>query len=120
MMEGVRPLAAGDGPGSARGEDASEMTAPGGEQRLTAIVRGEVQGVGYRYFAQRQARALGLRGYARNRADGTVEVVAEGSRPQLERLLAELWRGPGAARVAEVEATWSAATGTFGGFGIRH
>jgi acylphosphatase len=98
----------------------TEMTAPSGEQRLTAIVRGEVQGVGYRYFAVRAANALGLRGYARNRADGTVEVVAEGPRPRLERLLAELWRGPGAARVAEVETTWSAAAGTFGGFGIRH
>ncbi|HEY7983137.1 MAG TPA: acylphosphatase [Ktedonobacterales bacterium] len=97
------------------------MAAPsGGEQRLTASVRGEVQGVGYRYFAVRAANALALRGYARNRADGSVEVVAEGPRPQLERLLAELWRGPGAARVGEVAAAWSAAEGTFGGFGVRH
>jgi acylphosphatase len=96
------------------------MTAPSGEQRLTAIVRGEVQGVGYRYFARRQASALGLRGYARNHADGTVEVVAEGPRPQLERLLAELWRGPGAARVAEVDVTWTSAEGAFGRFDIRH
>jgi acylphosphatase len=96
------------------------MTAPsGGEQRLTAIVRGEVQGVGYRYFAVRQGNALALRGYARNRADGSVEVVAEGRRPQLDRLLAELWRGPGAARVAEVEATWSDAAGAFGSFSVR-
>jgi acylphosphatase len=96
------------------------MTEPSSEQRMTAIVRGEVQGVGYRYFARRQASALGLRGYARNRADGTVEVVAEGPRPQLERLLAELWRGPGAARVAEVEVAWTAAEGTVGRFDIRH
>ena len=97
------------------------MTAPsGGEQRLIAIARGEVQGVGYRYFAVRQANALALRGYARNCADGTVKVVAEGPRAALERLLVELRRGPGAARVAEVEVAWSAAEGTFSGFGVRH
>src|SRR5262249_62389679 len=43
------------------------------------IVQGRVQGVGYRYFARRQAEALGVTGYARNRADGTVEVVGEGT-----------------------------------------
>jgi acylphosphatase len=90
------------------------------DARLTAIVRGEVQGVGYRFFAVRQASALGLRGFARNLADGSVEVVAEGSGALLERLLAELWRGPGAAYVTSVGTAWSVAEGTFSGFVIRH
>ena len=57
----------------------------GRDQRLTAIVHGDVQGVGYRFFAQRQAARLGLRGYVRNLRDGTVEVVAEGPRPLLDQ-----------------------------------
>jgi len=50
------------------------------------LVHGRVQGVGYRYFVWRQAEALGVTGFARNRADGSVEVVAEGS----EQALADL------------------------------
>ena len=88
--------------------------------QLTARVRGHVQGVGYRFFARRAAVSLGLRGYVRNLPDGAVETVAEGSRGDLEALLAALWRGPSEARVADVEASWGAATGTFGGFSIRH
>ena len=91
-----------------------------GDLRLTAIVRGYVQGVGYRFFVQRHASALGLRGYVRNRPDGTVEVVAEGPRADLERLLVDLERGPYGAEIADVDATWSPAAGTFSGFQIRH
>jgi acylphosphatase len=68
----------------------------------------------------RLAAALGLRGYVRNRADGAVEVVAEGPRFQLEQLLLDLRRGPGGAQVSAVETTWSAAEGTFGSFAIRY
>lgn len=97
------------------------MTTPAGrDERLTAVVRGEVQGVGFRFFVTRQANALRLRGYVRNRADGGVEVVAEGPRVSLERLLRELRRGPSGAVVTDVEENWSEAAGTFGGFGIRH
>jgi acylphosphatase len=97
------------------------MAAPADrDERLTALVCGEVQGVGYRFFVVRQANALGLRGYVRNRPDSAVEVVAEGSRPWLERLLPDLQRGPTGARVARVEAAWAPATGEFRGFAIRH
>ena len=87
--------------------------------RLEARVKGEVQGVGYRFFAQRRASALGLRGYTRNLRDGSVEVVAEGPRAALNSYLDQLRRGPSAAEVSEVETTWDAATGEFSGFRIR-
>ena len=88
--------------------------------RLRAIVHGRVQGVGYRYFARREAAARGLSGGARNLSDGTVEVVAEGDRPALEAFVQALWRGPTAAAVERVDCEWSAADGTSSGFGVRY
>jgi acylphosphatase len=88
--------------------------------QLTARVRGRVQGVGYRFFVRRVAVSLGLRGYVRNLLDGAVETVAEGTRGDLEALLAALWRGPSGARVDAVETSWTEATGAFSGFAIRH
>jgi len=88
-------------------------------ERLEARVYGRVQGVGFRHFVNQQARALGLRGWVRNRRDGSVEVVAEGSRPALDALLAALYEGPPAARVRAVEARWGPAQGTFSDFHIR-
>ena len=55
-------------------------------ERLHGTVHGDVQGVGFRYFLMREAQRLGLRGWVRNRDDGTVEFVAEGSRDDLDRL----------------------------------
>ena len=88
-------------------------------QELHAIVRGVVQGVGFRYFVVRNALALGLRGYTRNDDNGDVEVVAQGPRPALERLLALLQRGPSAASVDEVQTTWRKPTEHFSGFNVR-
>lgn len=82
-----------------------------GMERLHAIVRGDVQGVGFRYFVQRRADQLGLRGWVRNNDDGTVEVVAEGGRSDLEQLKHALEEGPRMAHVDHVEAQWSTATG---------
>lgn len=79
--------------------------------RLTALVSGHVQGVGYRQFVQRRARDMGLGGYAENLADGRVEVVAEGSEQELERLLLWIKRGPPFARVQDVQTQQSEATG---------
>lgn len=61
-----------------------------------------VQGVGYRYFAQRAARRLGLAGYVRNLSDGRVEVYAVGDPDALNQLHLELQRGPGSAQVSSV------------------
>lgn len=88
--------------------------------RLEATVTGEVQGVGYRYYVLRIALRLGLRGYVRNLADGSVEVVAEGSRRLLDELLRELWRGPRGARVDDIRVSWRAPEEAFNGFRIVH
>lgn len=66
-------------------------------------VRGRVQGVSYRAATQAEALALGVDGYARNLADGSVEVCAIGTPDRLIRLESWLWRGPPAARVDSVE-----------------
>jgi acylphosphatase len=67
------------------------------------IVRGRVQGVGFRWFVEREAHMLGIAGWVRNNADGSVEVLAMGSRDQLLGLRSRLRSGPRAARVDEVE-----------------
>lgn len=88
------------------------------DQALRAVVRGMVHGVGFRYFVQRRALSLGLRGTVRNRDDGSVEVYAEGPRGALERLLDALREGPPSASVERVEQERAAATGTVSGFRI--
>ena len=86
---------------------------------LSAMVHGRVQGVNFRYFALRQARALGLTGYARNLRDGrTVEVRAEGERARLEELLTQLKVGPSRAQVEVVDTNWSEYTGGFRSFEV--
>jgi acylphosphatase len=67
------------------------------------LVRGRVQGVGYRYFVMQEAAGLGIAGFARNLPDGSVEVVAEGDDPVLQKLEARLREGPSFAKVAGVE-----------------
>lgn len=67
------------------------------------LVRGRVQGVGYRYFVMREAAALGVTGFARNLADGTVEVVAEGADDVLERFEDRLREGPSFATVSTLD-----------------
>jgi len=66
------------------------------------IVTGRVQGVGFRWFVEREARALGISGWVRNTDDGAVEVVASGTQDQLSRLRKALAEGPRAARVDDV------------------
>jgi acylphosphatase len=67
------------------------------------IVRGRVQGVGFRWFVDYEARRLGLAGWVRNNMDGTVEVLAMGSNEQHAALRNKLQQGPRAARVDEVK-----------------
>ena len=84
--------------------------------RLHLLIRGRVQGVGFRYFVVQRARSLALSGWVRNRADGTVEVRAEGERPALEALHQAVKQGPPAARIAEVVEDWSEETPQFRDF----
>ncbi len=67
------------------------------------IVQGRVQGVGFRYFTRQQAEALGIAGYARNRPDGSVEVVAEGTDDALRDFEARLRAGPDFAAVSGLD-----------------
>jgi acylphosphatase len=67
------------------------------------IVRGRVQGVGFRWFVEREAHLLGIAGWVRNNHDGSVEILAQGTRDQLSGLHSRLREGPRAARVDAVE-----------------
>lgn len=87
--------------------------------RLDVVVRGAVQGVGFRYFVLRQAAGLGLDGWVANAPDGSVCCRAEGPRPALEALLAALREGPPGARVDDVAAAWSESSGGLGRFTVR-
>jgi acylphosphatase len=87
--------------------------------RLRAVVRGEVQGVGYRWAVQRQAHRLGLTGYAENLPDGSVRVEAEGDPAHLDELEAFLRGGPRFAEVERLDSERVAATGEFRGFATR-
>ena len=82
------------------------------------VVQGRVQGIGYRYFVLRQADALGLTGYARNCADGSVEVVSEGGDGALAQLESRLREGPAFSEVSAVERESIAPRGD-GGFQVR-
>ncbi len=86
---------------------------------LRAVVRGRVQGIGFREYVLTRARFLGLSGYVRNLPDGrSVEVVAEGARPDLQQLLDYLREGPRMSRIDAVDAEWREATGAYDGFGV--
>jgi acylphosphatase len=91
------------------------------EQRLPAaryLVRGRVQGVGYRYFVLRHAEELGLAGFARNLPDGSVEVIAEGGAAALKKLEALLGEGPSFCHVTGVERQGAEERGA-SGFHVR-
>jgi acylphosphatase len=90
--------------------------------RISATVRGRVQGVGFRQFVYDQAQHLGLRGYVRNdRYDRQrVELVVEGPRPQLEEFERSLQGGPPGAYVTAVEAGWEKATLLYNRFEITY
>jgi acylphosphatase len=83
------------------------------------VVHGRVQGVGFRYAAVEVARRLGVAGWARNQADGTVEIVAAGAAPAVRGLVDWCHRGPPSARVTDVEEQPLADALPSGGFGVR-
>ena len=90
------------------------------KMRLHAIVHGQVQGVGFRAYTQREAITLELVGWVRNNSDGTVEVVAEGKKATLDRFLHWLETGPSYASVTRVEKSWGHYSGEFTRFSIRY
>jgi len=87
--------------------------------RLKAVIRGEVQGVGFRWSVQRKAVELGLTGYAENLPDGSVRVEAEGAPDRLDELEGFLHQGPHWAEVTSVDSERLPATGEFRRFEAR-
>jgi len=86
--------------------------------RLHAIIRGRVQGVGFRWFVLAKARALGLAGEVRNLSDGSVEVLAEGAKTDLETLARAIKDGPDSSQVERATVEWEDFAGNFSGFEI--
>ena len=82
--------------------------------RVRLVISGHVQGVWYRGSMQREAERLGLAGWVKNRPDGSVEAVAEGARALVDALISWCWKGPPAARVADVAVHEEAAQGLKG------
>ena len=85
---------------------------------VNLIVTGRVQGVGFRWFTQRQARNLGLAGWVKNRYDGSVEIWAEGPDGELESLKDAVGRGPAGSFVRRVEVRPATPTGRYFQFDI--
>jgi len=89
------------------------------KSQLHAIVEGRVQGVGFRAFTQRTAIIHGLKGWVRNRWDGSVELVAEGKYSDLEKFLITIKRGPFPGTTRNVKTVWNEASVGFTNFRIR-
>lgn len=101
--------------------DSGRGSGEAAEASLRVVVRGRVQGVGFREFVYTRAHFLGLRGYVRNLPDmRSVEVVAEGERPSLEQLLEYLREGPRGAHVDGLNVTWGEPTRRHTTFGVAH
>lgn len=87
-------------------------------QRATVQVSGMVQGVGFRYMAQRQARQQRLTGYVQNLDDGSLAVVVEGEEQDLKDFIRWCYNGVGPAIVQKIDTQWSGPTGEFSDFSI--
>jgi len=82
-------------------------------------IHGKVQGVGYRFFATRVARRLGLKGWIRNNRDGSVEAAVEGEKATIDEWIEELREGPRYAEVTKVEQDSKDFTGRLGDFDVK-
>ena len=87
--------------------------------RIHLIVSGTVQGVFYRANAKKVASGLGLKGWIRNLQDGNVEVLAEGRKPALDRLIEFCRKGPEGASIDNIEIEWDKFRNEFGSFEVR-
>jgi acylphosphatase len=89
------------------------------EAAVRVRVAGRVQGVGFRYFAQRTGLEAGLTGWVRNLPDGQVEAEAEGPRGALERWLEDLRQGPTLSRVDTLAVEWKKPSKNFKNFSVK-
>ncbi len=90
------------------------------KKQLHLIISGRVQGVLFRDYTRRQARALGLVGFVQNLPDGTVEVVAEDQEDSLNKLIEAVRKGSTFSRVKDVKVEWRETSGEFSEFTIRY
>lgn len=88
------------------------------EHAIRIIAHGRVQGVGFRFFVRQNAVAIGVTGWVKNCADGSVELHAEGSREQLELLVERVRQGPTFGHVSDLEVDWRTASNDFQTFDI--
>lgn len=96
------------------------MTEPSDRAYLRAVVRGRVQGVGFRWWVVQLARSLALVGRVSNQRDGTVLLMAEGNRAGLDEMAEQLWVGPRHAVVTGVDVEWSTPRDRWRRFNIDH
>lgn len=87
--------------------------------RIHVLISGEVQGVFFRAATRRAAAGIGVTGWVRNLPDGMVEVVAEGRKPQLDRLIDFCRRGPEGAKVDEISIEWGKPKNEFTNFSVH-
>jgi acylphosphatase len=90
------------------------------QKSVKVIIHGRVQGVGFRYFTQKNASRLGVVGWVRNRADGTVEIHAEGQESTLKQFLSRVKKGPSHADVTDVKVTWGEPTERYSSFQVTY
>jgi len=88
-------------------------------KRIHVVVTGQVQGVGFRYFVLARAEDAGVKGWVRNLADDSVELVAEAEESVLEAFLELVRDGPPTGHVNNLRVSWEKATGEFRGFHIK-
>ena len=88
-------------------------------ERIHIVVEGHVQGVGFRYFVERNALELCLTGWVRNLQNGDVEILAEGEKGSLDQFLSRVSSGPAGSSVLKLTQEWSVAENTFDRFSIR-
>ncbi len=89
------------------------------EARAHVFYTGRVQGVGFRYTAERFALDAGVTGWVRNLPDGRVELVCEGSRAQIEKLLASIAESQLGPHIRKTDCAWKGPTGEFGDFTVE-
>lgn len=89
------------------------------KNQLHAWVQGKVQGVGFRLYVRQRAIDLPVSGWVRNLNDGRVELLVEGSRPDLESLLTALRQGPRGSQVSDVQVEWAEPSGGLQGFSVK-
>jgi acylphosphatase len=103
---------------------ASENNQTGGSMtdnyRLRLVLRGRVQGVGFRYFVIRKAESFPVTGYVMNLPGQTVEVVAEGERPVVEAFMEAVGQGPSNARITEQKLFIEIPSGSFAAFCVKY